>query len=76
MNVYQPNAWTIDSANFALTVFSEVAPAFPTFKLRPLVNAVEDDSPGPCILFAVVKSAGRARQTDLGPGPSRPRRSR
>src|SRR5215216_4460417 len=33
--------------------------------------------PGPCILFAVVKSAGWARQTDLGPGPStRPRRSR
>jgi hypothetical protein len=33
--------------------------------------------PGPCILFAVVKSAGWARQTDLGPGPSRrPPRSR
>jgi hypothetical protein len=32
---------------------------------------------GPCILFAVVKSARWARQTDLGPGPSRrPRRSR
>src|SRR5215211_2179207 len=32
---------------------------------------------GPCILFAVVKSAGWARQTDLGPGPKRrPRRSR
>jgi hypothetical protein len=32
---------------------------------------------GPCILFAVVESAGWARQTDSGPGPSRrPRRSR
>src|SRR5215204_7014052 len=36
----------------------------------------EAKSLGPCILFAVVKSAGWARQTDLGPGPSRPRRSR
>jgi hypothetical protein len=26
-------------------------------------------SSGPCILFAVVESARRARQTDLGPGP-------
>src|SRR5215217_1275750 len=28
--------------------------------------------PGPCILFAVVESTGRARQTGSGPGPPRP----
>src|SRR5829696_7204509 len=29
-------------------------------------------SPGPCILWAVVESTGRARQTGSGPGPKRP----